>query len=281
MLGQIQLRRRNFPDAVDLLRAALAKLRRARAGRDPVRVEALITLGTCLVHMERTQEAIRRYEEASASTAAARNPALRGQALWGLGWAYRKLGDRPQARELLLEAKACMERAEELPDLMRILHNLGQVLLEEGRPADALRHFHHALRVMDRLGKPDRAAILTEIARAHLAEGRLEDALAFGERALQSARNVHDPLEQAEAQLLLARLYALTGRVRKAVALLKEALPAFRDRGMEARAAGVGRELGLLLQSRGAHAPAAALLALVAEARDRTAAPGGDAARRS
>lgn len=263
LMGQVQQRRREFPEAADLLREALLKLRRARAGRDPVRTEALIALGGCLVRMGRAEDGFRRYQEASNSTAAQRNPWLRGQALWGMAWASRKLGNLGQARTLLLDAKACMEKAEELADLMRVLHNLGQVFLEEGRTAEALRHFHHALRVMDRLGKPDRAAILTEIARAHLQENQLEEAETFAERALQSARDVHDPVEHAEAQLLLARVHLLQGRMKKALPLLQDALSAFRARGMEEKAREALRELGLILRQRGAHAEAATLLALV------------------
>jgi len=266
LMGQVKLRRGEFPEAADLLREALLTLRKARAGRDPVRTEALIALGTCLVYMGRAEDGLRRYQEASTSTAAQRNPSLLGQALWGMGWAYRKQGNLGQARALLFEAKGCMEKAEELPDLMRVLHNLGQLFLEEGRTAEALRHFHHALRVMDRLGKPDRAAILTEIARAHLHENQLEEAETFAERALQSAQDVHDPVEHAEAQLLLARVHLLRGRTKKAVSLLEDALPAFRAHGMEEKATEALHELGLLLRQKGAHAEAATLLALVVDA---------------
>lgn len=265
LMGRVKLRRREFPTAVHLLRDALDKLRKARAGRDPVRTEALIALGTCLVNMGHVEAGLRRFQEASDSTAARRNVSLRGRALWGMGWGHRKLGNSAEARALLLEAKACMEKAEDLADLMRVLHNLGQLLLEEGRTAEALNHFHHALRVMESLGKPDRAAILTEIARTHLHDHRLEEAETFAERALQSARDVRDPVECAEAQLLLARIHLLGGRMKKALPLLEEALPAFRRHGMEGKAAEALRELGLLLREQGAHAEAATLLALAVD----------------
>lgn len=279
LMGQVKLRRGEFPEAADLLREALLKLRRARAGRDPVRTEALTALGTCLIYMGRVEDGLRRFQEASTSTAAQRNPSLLGQALWGMGWAYRKQGNLGQARDLLLDAKACMEKAEELPDLMWVLHNLGQLFLEEGRTAEALRHFHHALRVMDRLGKPDRAPILTEIARAHLYENQLAEAETFAERALQSAEGVHDQVEHAEAQLLLARIHLLRGRMKKAVVLLEDALQAFRARGMEEKAAEALRELGLLLRQKGAHAQAATLLALVVDHLPKERRRGGDALR--
>jgi tetratricopeptide (TPR) repeat protein len=270
LMGQVKLRQGEFPEAAGLLREALLRLREARAGRDPVRTEALIALGTCLVYMGRAEDGLRQYQQAASSTAAQRNPSLMGQALWGMGWAYRKRGNLGLAREMLLDAKACMEKAEELPDLMWVLHNLGQLLLEEGRTADALRHFHQALRVMDRLGKPDRAPILTEIARAHLHEHALEEAEDFAAQALQSAQDARDPVEHAEAQLLLARVHLLRGRMKKARPLLDDALTAFRARGMEERATEALHELGLLLRQEGAHAEAASVLALAIDARPKT-----------
>ncbi len=262
LMGWVKVRQREFPKARTLLEQALLMLRRARAGRDPARVEALIALGTTLVHMGEFQVAVRRYREAANSEVVRHNTLLRGRALWGIGLAYRKLGNQSLAREYLSKARDVMESAEELPDLMRVLHNLGQLFYEEGQAKEALRHLHHALRVMDRLEKPDRASILAEIGRVHLSLNNLQEAQHFTGRALEEAKKLGDFMEVGEAQVLLARISLFQSSPTTAVRLLEEAVTIFRERGMHAKMMEAAKELGLLLREHGAHAKAASYLAL-------------------
>ena len=264
--GTVKVRQREIPVAIPLLEQALATLRRARAGRDPSRVEALIMLGTALGYTGNYPGAIRRFEEAVASEVARHDPVLRGRALWGIGLAQRKAGNLEAAGRYLAEARDAFESAEELRELMRVLQNLGQLLFEQGEPKEALRHLHHALRVLDRLGEPaNLASIATEIARIHLSTGDLEDAEAFTRQALEGARAAGDPVEVAEATTLLARTRVARKDPAGAIKLYKDALEAFRLRKMADQTTAVARELGLLLRERGAHAQAAAYLAMSLE----------------
>ncbi len=268
LMGWVQIRQREFPAAADLFERALAILRRARAGRDPARVEALIGLGNALTRLDKCPAAIRRYEEAVHSEVAAHDAVLRGQAWWGMGAAQRRLGDFEGARESFLKAKDALESAEELADMMRVLHNLGQLFFQEGRPKEALRYLHQALRVMERLEKhTDRAAMLTEIARVHMSLGNLADAEQFVRQALELAQKVGDAVEIAEAQIILARLYSFKKDDLAAIACLKEAVSTFQARGMRLKMAEAARELGLLLRAHGAHAEAVDYLALAVAAR--------------
>lgn len=264
--GRLKLRLREFPQAVPLLEESLLVLRRARAGRDPARIRALIALGTVLGYMDKPEAALRRYQEAADSETARRDPILRGRAQWGVGWMNRKLGRLDDAGTFLLNAKDAFESAEELPDLMRVLHNLGQVEYEQGRTREALRHFHHALRVIERLQQPiARAAILTEIGRVHFSIGEFDDAAHFAASALEEARRSGDPIEAAEAQVVMGRIRLARGDVRPAVEDVRKALATFRERGLPAKVVPVARDFGLALKERGAHADAAEFLALVAE----------------
>ncbi len=266
MLGWLRIRRRDFPEARRVLDRALLLLRRARAGRDPARIDALLAMGTTLGNLGDYAGAIRRYEEAARSDVAQRAPAIRGQALWGIGQAHRKMGQLATAADYLLQARDALAMAEELPDLMRVLKALGQLLAEQGRYREALRHLHHALRVMDRLGKRfDHASAMTEIGRVQLAMGNLDDAVHFATQALEEARAVGDPVEAAEASIVLARASLTHRDSAGAIRLYKSALAAFRQREMAGKVAVVARELGLLLRERGAHAQAAEYLALSLE----------------
>jgi tetratricopeptide (TPR) repeat protein len=263
VMGWVKIRTRDIPPARPLLEDALTVLRRARAGRDPARVEALIALGTALGYMGEYAGAIRRFEEAARSDVAQHNPTFRGQALWGIGVAHRKLGQLTVAAEYLLQAKDAFEAAEELPDLASVLKNIGDLRLQQGQPRDALRYFHHALRVTDRLARRvTHASTLTEIGRAHLLLSDLEEASVFARRALAEAQDVGDPVETAEAQVVLARVAVLRGDPQGAIRLLKDALTVFQARHMATKVAGVAKELGLLLHERGAHAQAAGYLAM-------------------
>jgi len=272
--GMIKLRIREFPEATRWFQRALDMLRRAKAGRDPSRVEALIGLGTAANWMGKHSVAIRHYEEAAHSEVVQHDAALRGRAMWGVGWSYRKLGNFELAGKFLLKAKDAFESAEELADLMRVLHNLGQLLFEQGRAKDALRYLHHAVRVMDRLGNTvDRTYILAEIGRIHLSLGSLDDATHFAEEALQAAKAVGDPLAIAEAQLILARVHSARKEDAEAIDLLKSAVATFWDRQLQHRMAEAAHDLGILLRARGAYAEASDYLALAAAKTERQPEP--------
>ncbi len=267
--GWTRLRLRDVPEAARWFQKALVVLRRARAGRDPSRVEALVGLGTALSYMGKFPAAVRYYEEAAHSDVAQRDAVLRGRAMWGVGAVHRRMGNYDLAAEYLLKAKDALESAEELADLMRVSHNLGQLLFQQGRAKEALVHLHQALRVMDRLQQPaDRALILSEIGQIHLSLGSLEDAEHFVNQALEAAKKV-DPVAVAEAQIVLARVHTLRREEAKAIGLLKEAVATFRDRKMQGRMAEAARDLGLLLRAHGAHAEAADYLALATEHTER------------
>lgn len=266
--GLMKLRQRDLPGAERVLRGSLSILRRARAGRDPVRVEALLVLGTTLTFMARYAPAIRRFEEALRSDAARRDPKLRAHASWGIGLAHRKLRDYATAKEYLLAAKDVLESIEEIPDYIRVLKNIGQLIYEQGNGKEALRYLHLALRAAERLKMPIiYASTLTEISRINLSLGHLEDAEDFAGRALEKAAEVANPLEVAEATAVLARISVRRKDTEKAVKLFKQALTVFKERGAASQASEVAHELGLVLRFRGAHAQAARYLALSLEER--------------
>lgn len=248
IIGTIDLRERKIPESIESLKRSLAILRETKASRDPARVEALITLGSALVYRGDYEDAIRRYSEAADSQVAQHHPLMRGRALWGAGAAYRRRGDLASAFQALDAARDIFEKSEELPDLVRVLHNLGQVTLELDKPSDALRYLHHALRVVDRLPMPvERASTRTEIGRVNLVLGNIEDAEAFATQALEGARVAGDPIEVAEAQTVLARIAFSHGDTAEGTRLMKAAAAAFASRGMEHRIRDLARDTGFSL----------------------------------
>ncbi len=269
LLGRLHLVRRQLRDAITSFEQALEELRRAKASRDPARSEALIALGTALVYLGNPDLAVRRYVEAVEAQPTRRDPVLRGRALWGLGLAYRRLGDLDRAGECLSQAKEVFEATEELPDLAGVMHNLGQLYFEQRRYKDALRYLAHALRVTERLDlKMMRSATLTEMARVHLGIGQLEDAAALAERAIETAEDAPDAMEVAEAKTVLATACAMQGRTDRGKVLMTEAVAIFQSRDAHARVAQAARDLWAILMSRGAKADAADQLAIALEAEE-------------
>lgn len=269
--GLTKVRQRAFAEAEPVLLRSLSVLRRARAGRDPVRVEALIALGTTLGYMGRYTPAIRRYEEALRSDAARHEPKLRAHALWGIGFAHRKLRDHGTARKYLLAAKDVLESIEEIPDYIRVLKGIGQLIYEQGNGKEALRYLHLALRAAERLKMHViHASTLTEIGRINLSLDNIEEAKHFAGQALVKAKEVGDPVEVAEATAVLARICAQRNDAATAIKLFKDAFAAFKQLKVAAKASEVAHELGLFLRQRGAHAQAARYLAMSLEERTTT-----------
>jgi tetratricopeptide (TPR) repeat protein/DNA-binding XRE family transcriptional regulator len=266
VMGWVKVRVGAGQAARPLLEEALLVLRRGRAGRDPARVEALIALGTALVDLGDLARALHRYEEAARSDVARHNPSYRGQAVWGIAVAHRKLGQLTTAREYLLQARDAFEAAENLQDLAGVLKDLGDLRVLQHQPREALRYFHHALRVTGRIGsRVIHASTLTEIGRTHLVLGDVTEAAAFALQALAEAQEVGDPIEVAEAQVVLAQVSREREEPQEAIRLYKDALAAFQVRRMSEKAAGVAHELGLLLREHGAYAQAAEYLAMSLE----------------
>ena len=267
--GRLQLVRRELDEAVKTFEQALATLRQAKASRDPARSDALIFLGTAWAYLGRHDLAMKRYAEAADAQATRQDPVLRGRALWGLGLANRRLGDLDRASTCLSQAREAFEATEELPDLARVLHNIGQLLFEQRRYSDALRHLAHALRLTERMDmKIVRAATLTEMARVHVATGHRDDAEALAEQAISAAHDAPDAMEGAEARTVLATACAMHGRLDRAKELMAEALATFRAHGAHARIAQAARELGETFIRHGAKTDAADQLVIALEAED-------------
>src|SRR3970040_2598949 len=146
-----------------------------------------------------------------------------------------------------------------------MLWNIARLAEERRRHKEALRHLLHALRVADRRGNPlDRGGLLTEVARAHLGAGNLEEAEHFGQQAREVARD-HDPVEVAEAQAILARIRMRRKDLTGAAQMMREALAIFKERGMQAKLTQTARESGLMIKEEGALAEAADFLAIALE----------------
>jgi Flp pilus assembly protein TadD len=140
-------------------------------------------------------------------------------ARWAIGTAHLRLGDRPRAKEMFVQATAIN------PSFPHALNNLGILAAEEGRIAEAETLF---LRAKEILGRKD-ARPYANLGSLYEAAGRRKEALEMYEAALAIQPNA-GPIWYS-----LARLRALVGDGSGAQAALARAIDL--DKALEARAA--------------------------------------------
>ncbi|MGY0230459.1 tetratricopeptide repeat protein [Longispora urticae] len=141
-----------------------------------------------------------------------------------LGDLYRYLGRYPEAEALMTEGIATLE---ELRPNMAALNvtNLGSILLDLGRDAEALAHFEgvvEAARAMEHVSAE--LQVLPRLSCAHRRLGRPEEARRFAEAALELCERLPAAAIESEARSVLAVLHAECGEPERALAHAYEAV---------------------------------------------------------
>ena len=209
-------------------RAHAAYVRTLGAGHPRVG-SALVNLGGSLSILG-SPEALPTLREGVAiveRTLPPRHP-FRAVALDALGSALARVGQREEAKRVLLRAVVAAEgaRGPQHPDVAPPCDSLGRVLLELEHPAEALAHFTRAIALRERMmgGKhPELAASLTGQGEALRRLGRSHEALVPLERAL-TLRETHTvpPEDLADTRFALARALAESRRDMKHARVLAE-----------------------------------------------------------
>jgi tetratricopeptide (TPR) repeat protein len=249
--GVVDERRGRYTAAVVTLQKALALMRRASSGRSEEGVWALLSLGASFGRTGQAAHAQRVYRRALATATRLRLPRLRGRALTGLGmveWTLRRLD---AAVTFFNQAYTAFEQDEDLPEMGRVLSNLGLVRREQGLNAEALTVLERAMRVRGRQRDVrGLSATADEMAQVLLAMNRPADAARAARRAVAYGRACGDRSRQAEAQVTLGQVLRAQGRWRRAAALLQAASIQLRRMGMRAQAATAAAELELMRSQR-------------------------------
>ncbi len=147
--------------------------------QQPQQVDALNLLGVIACQKGRLDEGIALYRQALAQrpgyVAARENLSV---ALWKLG------------KQLVEEAIASYSQIITFqPDSEQAYHNLGAILLEQGKPDEALSYYLQALSI-----RPDDAAMLSNIGTILQQQGKTETAIVYHRRALAIRPNYPEAL---------------------------------------------------------------------------------------
>ncbi|MGC4119392.1 MAG: sigma 54-interacting transcriptional regulator [Myxococcales bacterium] len=166
--GLLAQRRGDRRSGIALFRSALSLV----GSQGPVAASAYASLGSTFADVGELEPAIACFEKAAAAGAGDNNPASRSQTLaqLSLAWLYSRVGDFPQVKQICDEAAAVGERAKDRFVLALVSLLRGQVGLEAGDPAEALRELGRAHATFVEQGARFRVAEASiHLARAHLA----------------------------------------------------------------------------------------------------------------
>jgi len=133
------------------------------------------------------------------------------------------------------EARACLEAANDAPNLARLHADLAGALWRAGRYDDAIEAVEAARSAYDRAGIPEREwlpALGQVEALAQQSLGRLDEAEAAFLRIIALCDAVGDAVRGASARTNLARVYFELGQPMRALALLDAASAVFDEAGL-------------------------------------------------
>jgi len=216
-LATVEHRSGNFPRAASLYRAALAVVPTLDAAEPGLHGEILLYLGTVLHRMGRLEEASEALTQGQRIFEDAGLPERVGEALADNGLVSYLSGDYDGALLRLERARVLLEQYEDLRTLSWVRNNLGMVLVEMGRPREALAHLTVSLAIKQRLNDAvGECHTFTELARCHFACGEMGPAREYAERAITRSRDGGAPDEEARAQIVLGATALAEGNARKA-----------------------------------------------------------------
>lgn len=244
VLGRVEQGSANYPEAASLYTEALAIAVRLTPAGPARHGDIFLCRGMTRLSMGQLEEACEDFRHGQRLFEVAGLEARVGEALVDYGLALHLSGDADAARSILERALALLQQYEDLEVLSWARNNLGMVLLEMGRPHQALAHFTVSLAIKRRFGDRVREChTQTEIARCHLACGELTDARTYAERAIALTRQGFATDEAPRAQIVLATLAIIERNFRKAKRYLDEAAAFCEQASMRLELVTIYREL--------------------------------------
>jgi tetratricopeptide (TPR) repeat protein len=236
--------------ALDLLGQALELNR--KMGRRPGEAVVLTNMGTLQYHLgalatsaEYTLEALAAYREVG-------NVGGEGLALSNLGIAYVYMGQREQAWAYLTEGQRIFDRIGDRIGLAEGGYGFAKLHSEAGDYEDAEKHAAAAIELAEGAGDGALAGICqAELSHIRYALGRSSDVVGQCTAARASAKSSNNVYAEVWTVILLARAYAVTGRLDEAHETATEAVGMAARWGYRLLEGEAHRVLGEILHDRG------------------------------
>jgi CHAT domain-containing protein/tetratricopeptide (TPR) repeat protein len=177
--------------ALDYFRRSLALS--TEVGEKQFMADALENEGEVLLDLGRLPESMAALEQALALAEESHRLSAINWVSADLAEAHRRLGDRPRALQLLARCLATAEEMEEVPLAAMARRQIATLLLEEGKPEEALMQAGNAAEMARAHG------MLEQLWPALLVVGKAQRALVHADRAEASLREAVDVVEELRA----------------------------------------------------------------------------------
>ncbi|GAA0951501.1 tetratricopeptide repeat protein [Kribbella koreensis] len=196
------------------------------AESDQVRGRSYNSLGALYWRLGRYADGRAAYQQALDYARLAGNRVGEASGLSNVALGHYRLGDYEQAITSQREAFALFEAEGNLSGMTTTLAGEGWPQLRLGRPEIALELFEHGLAVSRKLGTDtfEEAFALNNVAAAHEALGRLDEARQGFEQALELSRRIAFVNCESDCLNCLGRLHLAAGRVGEAIEFHEQAL---------------------------------------------------------
>ncbi len=220
------------------------------------------SLGNCALRLGRFDEAASHYHDALSYGADVDDRKWVGSVYLGLGLAYLHQGEFALAKLAMEESLHLEEQVAADSFLVEISAMYAITLIELNQPRAAEQELRRTIYLSTQVGNHRTLAIAYGcLAEAHLADGRLSEALASAEQALAEAEHSEvSLLDRAQLQLVLAKVQAAAGEQQAADGAFAVAEQGMSQSGDEVKYAALLRDYAKALISWGEHERAAAKL---------------------
>ncbi|MBI2209050.1 MAG: tetratricopeptide repeat protein, partial [Deltaproteobacteria bacterium] len=200
-------------------------------------LSALFRLGTAYTQAGNTEEAIKTFERGIAFIQeTGQKNFLEANLLWGLGSAYSRKKELPRALETLTKALKTAENFQNEVIVQNASGQLGNLLLQTGRPSEAVSHFKRAIDSVESVRSlleseefrssffEDKRRLYAGMIVAQLRAGNPEEAFNYSERARSRAflDILGSKVQLARSGTLLEHERALQARIGVLRAMMAE-----------------------------------------------------------
>lgn len=196
------------PEALPLANKALERCRRLSPRAPQVEARILGHIAGMYVVSQSWALAVHYYQAGAEAASGVKDLQQLAKMHHGLGLAYRRMRQPATARQHFDKAIALYSLESDLGAIFRVENDLGNMLLGEGQLESAEQHLLKALAGSTEvdLERRGRGHILAGLGEVMLRTGRLAEAEAYLDRALEAGQATGERIVKAEAGMLLAQL---------------------------------------------------------------------------
>ncbi len=179
---------------------------------------AYINIGNIYIYLDEFNQAFKFLEKALEISKNNNNTLQQGYIYYNISLVYTKLGNYSKARyfnDKVIEMRA---KNHEENGLLIAKKNLGDILLKENKPKEALQEYEKTLKLSKRLNinKTIIANLENEIAKIYASQKKFNKASRYAKESLKISQKTGDKFRAKESNLTLANIYSSQGLFKKA-----------------------------------------------------------------